>query len=69
MSATLALALDTKRLATATARTCLWGGVLSVIEADDGRPQIVVSRWALTRAFGDLDELEGWLDRVTGSKR
>jgi hypothetical protein len=63
------LALDRKRLATATACTALWGGSLLVIEADDGRPQFVVSRWALTRAFDDLDGLEQWLDRVTGAKR
>ena len=40
-----------------------------VIDGDDGRPQMLISRWALTRAFSDMDELERWLNRVTGAKR
>lgn len=68
-AAALAFALGKKRLATATARVCLWRGILVVIEADDGRPQILITRWALTRVFADMDELERWLDTVTGAKR
>lgn len=62
------LELDSKRLATTKARCALWGAVMSVIEGDDGRPMILITRWALTRSFSDLDEVEQWLDRV-GAKR
>lgn len=34
-AATLTRSLDAKRLANATARAALWGGVLTVIEGDD----------------------------------
>lgn len=55
---------DEKRLATAQARCALWGGVLTPIESDTGRPAFIVTRWSLTRAFTDLQEVEGFLDRV-----
>lgn len=55
-----------KRLATAMARTALWGGTLAQIEDDRGRSQFVITRWALTRAFEDLAEVDAWLTQVTG---
>jgi hypothetical protein len=63
-AATLTRALDAKRLANATARTALWGGVLTVIDGDDGRPLLIVSRWALTKALSTLDEVDAFLDKV-----
>jgi hypothetical protein len=35
---------------------------------ETGAVEYIASRWALTRAFGSLDELERWLDMVTGRK-
>lgn len=56
-----------KRLATAAARTALWGGQCIATEGDDGGLLLVVSRWAMTRSFegpGAIDAVEGWLDQV-----
>lgn len=58
--------VEKKRFATAQAKTALWGGRLSEIEGDDGRPLLIISRWALTRAFQDLGEVEEFLRRVEG---
>lgn len=63
-AATLARALDAKRLANATARAALWGGVLTVIDGDDGRPLLIVSRWALCRSFTSLDDVDAFLEKV-----
>lgn len=38
----------------------------SLIDGDDGRPLLVVSRWALTRSFTDIAEARAWLALVTG---
>lgn len=62
----LAAAIDPKRFATAQARAALAGVTVELIEGDDGAPELIASRWALTKRFGDLAELEAWLDRVTG---
>lgn len=68
----LAAALDAKRLATARARAALAGVALDVIEDDRGRPEIVCSRWCLTRRFSSeggadvLAAVEQWLTTVTG---
>lgn len=67
-AAQLATALDAKKLATATARAALAGITLQVIEGDDGRPEMVASRWALSKRFNDLADVERWLDQVTGAK-
>ena len=55
---------DSKRFATLQARAALWGATLTPIEADDGVPQYVISRWALTRAFADLGEVAHFFDQV-----
>lgn len=55
-----------KRLANCKARCALVGGVLHELIGDDGRPEYIVTKWALTRAFRSLDELEAWLPRVEG---
>ena len=57
---------DGKRLATLTARAAPVGIVLHSIDGDDGRPLYIASRWALTRSFSDLGEVDAWLTRVTG---
>lgn len=57
-------AVDPKRLATITAETALWGSTLVTIDGDDGQPLFVLTRWSLTRAFGDLAEVEAFLRRV-----
>jgi hypothetical protein len=57
-----------KLLATLKAECLLWGGTLTEIDGDDGKPLIVISRWALTRCFASLDEVAAWLRRV-GARR
>lgn len=61
---------STKRLATCKARCALVGVVLHELTGDDGQPEYVVTqtRWALTRAFRSLDELEAWLPRLEGAR-
>lgn len=62
----LAAALDPKRLATAQARAALAGITVQVIESDSGGPELIASRWVLTKRFDGLTELEAWLTAVTG---
>lgn len=38
----------------------------SLIDGDDGRPLLVVSRWALCMSFTDSSVAEAWLKRVGG---
>lgn len=57
-------AVDAKKLATAKARTALWGGTLASIDGDDGRPLLIVSRWALCKSFTDLDDVDRFLHAV-----
>jgi hypothetical protein len=62
---TIASPADTrKRIATCQARAALVGATVVEIPSDDGRPELILSRWALTRAFSDLAELERTLDRM-----
>lgn len=62
--------LDRKRLATLTARAALAGITLQCIEGDFGADIFIVTHphWALTRQLESLDEVERWLDQVTGKK-
>lgn len=53
-----------KRIATCQARAALVGATVIEIPGDNGRPELILSRWALTRAFSDLAELERTLDRM-----
>lgn len=55
-----------KRAATLIARAALGGIVVHELTADDGRPEWIATRWAMTRAFRDLDDFERWLDFVVG---
>ena len=46
---------------------CLMAGFpASLIDGDDGRPLLVVSRWALCRSFSSVPDAEAWLARVSG---
>ena len=56
--------LDVKRVATCKARAALLGATLTEIVNDAGQPELILSRWALTRAFSNLAELERILDRM-----
>jgi hypothetical protein len=53
-----------KRAATCKARAALLGATIVEVPNDAGRPELILSRWALTRAFVELDELESTLDRM-----
>ena len=57
-------ALLAKRVATARARAALVGATLIEMPDDAGRPEWLLTRWTLTRAFHDLSELETLLDRM-----
>jgi len=51
-----------KRLVTAQARAALRGIALHALEDDRGAALYVASLHALTRQFGDLAEVDAWLD-------
>ena len=53
-----------KAWATVQARCTLVGFKADLIDGDDGRLVLVVSRWALTRTFSTPAEAEAWLQRV-----
>lgn len=57
-----------KRIPTCIARAALAGVVVAVVDGDDGQPLFVANRWAMTRAFTGIDELETWLVRMAGVK-
>lgn len=60
-----ALELDrAKRLSSAKAICALWGGVLTAIDDDAGRPLYVVTRWSLARSFHDLGDVMHFLRHV-----
>ena len=60
--------VDPKALATCQARAALLGATLRALQDDAGRAEFIVSRWALTKCFGTLAEVEAWLDRVEGKR-
>lgn len=55
-----------KRQATAQARAALAGIKLHILTGDSGLPEYVATRWALTKSFSDIADVERWLDMVTG---
>ncbi len=59
-------AAQTKAFATVQARAALAGVTLTRLEDDRGREVLIASRWALTRQFDNLPDVESWLDHVTG---
>lgn len=46
------------------ARAALVGVTVHALHGDDGRPEYIATRWAMTKAHGSLEELSAWLDRV-----
>lgn len=59
---------DAKRFATAQALAALHGVTLYRIDGDFGRPIYCATRWAMTRQLDDMDQVEAWLQMVTGKK-
>ena len=55
-----------KQLATLCARAALAGIALNAIEDDYGSTVFIVSRWAMTRRFETIKDVDDWLDSVTG---
>jgi hypothetical protein len=53
---------DGKRVSTAAARAALLAGSLAHGTDDAGRPVYILTRWAYTRHFHDLGEVERVLD-------
>jgi len=58
-----------KTLSTLCAKAALAGVTLHVVENDDGQPAYVLSRWNLTRQLHSLDEVQRWLDLLTGAAK
>lgn len=54
-----------KHLDTIRARCALLGIVLVDTKNDRGQPLFVVTRWAITRSFSSLKDLENLLDKLT----
>lgn len=60
-----ALARDVAKVWLRVQAQCLLVGFKAdIIDCDDGRPMLVVSRWALTRSFTDPGDVATWLARV-----
>lgn len=59
---------DEKRLATATARAALRGITVHAIDGDFLPRRFIATRWALSKEFRRIEDLECWLDRVMGAK-
>lgn len=55
-----------KTYATLQARAALEGITLHRIDGDFGRPVYIATRWAMTKQFDGLGEVEIWLDEVVG---
>lgn len=55
-----------KTFATLQARAALQGITLHRLEGDDGRPLYIATRWAMTKQFDGLGDVEIWLDEVVG---
>lgn len=54
-----------KAWATSQALAVMQGFNAVLIDADDGKPQMICTKWHLTRAFDTPAEVEAWLARVT----
>ncbi|WP_342620836.1 hypothetical protein [Rhodoferax sp. GW822-FHT02A01] len=55
-----------KEFATLQAIAALHGVTLHRLEGDYGTPVYVATRWAMTKQLDTLEEVEDWLQRVTG---
>lgn len=52
---------------TAQAEEAIAGYSAVLIESDSGRPELIITRWAMTRSFADLEEFASWLRCARGS--
>lgn len=59
--------LSLKEWRKAQAQALLAGCAAVLGEDDAGRPELIVSRWATTRAFVAVEEFDLWLRRATGT--
>lgn len=57
---------DLKRFTTLQARAALSGVALHCLDTDFGTQAYIATRWSMTKQLDDLNEVETWLDRVTG---
>jgi hypothetical protein len=55
-----------KRFATLQATAALNGITLHQMSGDFSAPIYIGTRWAMTKQMDSLDEVSGWLQRVTG---
>ncbi|KWT64458.1 MULTISPECIES: hypothetical protein [unclassified Variovorax] len=60
--------VDQKSWTNLVARAALAGHQLYRTAAADGEVQYFCCRWGMVKALGTLDEVVGFLDRVTGAK-
>lgn len=60
---------EEKRLATAIARLALVGVTVHRLEGDFGREIVLCTKWAMTREFTMLTDLEAWASRVAGESQ
>lgn len=59
--------VDEKAFTTLQARAALRQATLVQIDGDDGRPQYIVTKWALTKSFDSLADVERLLARMEGT--
>jgi hypothetical protein len=67
-AAKVGLGQPLKAWKTLQAECLLAGFEASLIDGDDGRPQLVISRGAMTRSFTDLAAAQAWLWRAAGAQ-
>ena len=58
-----------KALATCQARAAMLGVTLHALPDNGGRTEYIATRWALTKSFSELAEVEAWLVRLEGAAR
>lgn len=58
-----------KAFANCQARAAMLGVTLHALPDDGGRTEYIATRWALTKSFAELAEVEAWLGRLEGATR
>ena len=59
---------DPKRFATAQALAALYGITLHCLDGDFGHQIFIATQGVWTRQLDTLDDVDSWLNRVTGQK-
>ena len=62
----MSLQPDLKRFSTVQALAALHGVTLHQLEGDGSQPIFIATRWAMTKQLDHLDDVEAWLQMVTG---